>query len=715
MGYRDRFWYGASYSPLVFPESEWDHDLSLMAKAGMNIIRLGDVHGSWDRIEPQEGNFEFDLLEKFYIKAAGWGQAIMISTGSASPPLWLAQKYPDLPILSNTNMRYPLGSSYGWVCIHHAGYREALHKYLLALLSFIQKQPNHFGWQISNEIGFPFLPPRGSKELDIFCYCEHCQAAFRNWVHDKYGSLNKLNQAWAWGTTYLTHHDWSDVFAPQGLPSGWASVTKWIDWRLFWQDAFTKFAGWQHHILKEIDPDHPTSINTFNFKGYDRFGALMGLDQWKLAAQTDHIGYDLYPGSGNKLASRPEHNSMFLDHGRSVAQNAKTDFWLHEIESGPIGGWVMGPDHNTNAIDIIRNGFEATGHDVKLMMYMPWREWDYQPLRWGALVDLDGNKTPRLEAAATVGNFIKDHESILLSSHPIESEIAILESKANAIFFNGIDQEEELFNAQRGAYSAFWDLGYNLDFIDVACLDQTIEKYRIILLPMMSLLDMQSAEILQEYVKQGGTLIGFARCGALNEMGWYEHIVPIAPLKEVFGIRSSEPDLLNNHQVIYGDQIFEGWHNRDVLKLQEGTQVLATFDDRHPAVTLHPYHKGRAIYISTQSDAAYVSAHNYLLPTLIKDLDLPVPHIVMNYDQRTRRDIDAHVLVNPKGGMIIFTNYRPVAVNADVQIDLPAVNIHTLQQIFPEKREIRLTSSDKGFQINLEFKGEEVKIIQFFY
>jgi hypothetical protein len=43
------------------------------------------------------------------------------------------------------------------------------------------------------------------------------------------------------------------------------------------------------------------------------------------------------------------------------------------------------------------------------------------------------------------------------------------------------------------------------------------------------------------------------------------------------------------------------------------------------------------------------------------------------------------------------------------------VNFENYKVIFPEKREIRLTSSDKGFQINLEFKGEEVKIIQFFY
>lgn len=715
MRYQDRFWYGSSYSPLVFSESEWDHDLSLMADAGMNIIRLGDVHGSWDRLEPQEGNFKLDILARFYKKAADWGQSIMISTGSASPPLWLAKKYPDLPILSNTNIRYPLGSSYGWACIHHAGYRDALQNYLYALLAFTKEQPNHFGWQISNEIGFPFLPSRGSRELDIFCYCDHCQAQFRNWLKEKYASLDALNNAWAWGTTFLNHNAWDDVFAPQGLPSGWASVTKWIDWRLFWQDAFADFAGWQHRILKNLDADHPTSINTFSFKGYDRFGTLMGLDQWKLAAKVDHIGYDLYPGSGNKLASRPEHNSIFLDHGRSVAQQANSAFWLHEIESGPIGGWVMGPDYNTDETDILRNGAEAIGHDVKLMMYMPWKEWDYQPLHWGALVDLDGNETPRLNAASILGHFIKDNEAILLSSHPVRSEVAILESKPNAIFFKGIDQEEDLFNAQRGAYSAFWDLGYNVDFIDPGHLDQTLGRYQVILLPMVSLIDEQSARYLNQYVRQGGTLIGFARCAALSENGWYNHIVPSAPLKEVFGIESSEPDLLAKHTITYNDQIHDGWRNRDKLALCEDTHVLASFDDGFPAVTIHRYHTGRGVYIATQSDAAYVQAHNKLLLEVIKALNLPLPHVSLTYKQKSRRDMDAHLLINPAGGLIIFTNYRCDSESVAVSLNIPDMRIREIYQIFPERKELFLTSNIKGFNIHLDFKREEVKVIQFFF
>lgn len=710
-----RFYYGASYSPLVFPEDEWRQDLALMQQAGMNLIRLGDVHGSWDLIEPAPGEFKLEALGRFYRLAEEYGIEILISTGASGPPLWLAKRYPDVTLVNSRGERYPLGASYHWACIHHPGYRKALVNYIQALLDFTAQHSNHFGWQITNEIGFPFLPPRGEGHLGLFCYCEHCQARFQNWVREKYGDLEALTKAWAWGTSYLVYNDWADVFPPESPPSAWASVTRWLDWRLFWQSAFADFAGWQHDLIKAQDPEHPTSVNTFNFKGYDRFGVYTGLDQWQLAEKVDHIGYDLYPGSGNKLATRPEHTSIFLDHGRSVAQSGGRDFWLHEVESGPIGGWVMGPDHRTDAADIEQYCIEALGHDVKLMLYMPWREWDYQPLHWGALVDLEDQPTERWEAAARIGRFLEEYGERLLSAKAPQAQTALLESKRNAIFFRGVDQEEDLFLAQRGAYRALWEQGYAVDFINPGHVQSgRAVHYKEILLPMLGLLDRETSLALADYVRQGGAAVAFARCGTLDGKGWFYHHWPNAPLSEMFGIQTIEPDTLEDPEILMNDQIYQGYWNRDLLTLKPGTEVLATFKDGLPAVTIRRYGAGWGVYVATQADAGYFKSDTPLLKDMLALLHTRInlaPEVRVEQPAVLHREIDPHLLDLPKETFLLVSDYLDHIKNTQIVLKDQRKALQ-VQQIYPVQAGLNWQQTEDRLSVAFTSQSKEVRIIQ---
>ncbi len=711
----ERFYYGASYSPLVFPEADWVRDLEKMQSAGMNLIRLGDVHGSWDWIEPRPGELRLDRLGRFYEEAATFGIEILISTGASGPPLWLAEKYPDVTLLNNRGERYPLGASYHWACIHHPGYRQALQDYIGHLLAFTSKHPNHFGWQITNEIGFPFLPARGEGHLGLFCYCGHCQARFRDWAQEKHGTLDALTRAWAWGTSYLVYNDWSEIFAPESPPSAWASVTRWLDWRLFWQQAFAEFAGWQHDMIKAADPDHPTSINTFNFKGYDRFGVYTGLDQWTLAQEVDHIGYDLYPGSGDKLAVRPEHSSIFLDHGRSVAASGGRDFWLHEIESGPIGGWVMGPDHKTDAGDIDLYCAESLGHEAKLMLYMPWREWDYQPLHWGALVDLDGGSTPRMEKAGDIGRFIRDHEDFLCRARVPAAEAVVLESKANAIFWRGVDQDEDLFLAQRGAYRALWEAGYGVGFLNTTGLvqGQGMDCPQI-LLPMMGLIEGATARALADYVAGGGLLIGFARCGTLDEKGWFYHQWPESHLGQAFGIASLESDTLAESSIEMDGELYPGHWNRDLLTPMDGTIVLARFADGWPAVTLAQYGCGWGLYLATQADAAHLKHSPSLLKAVLRKVHQHLgmaPRLQVDHPQQQMRYIDPHLLEDEGQSLLVVGNYlrNEEAVVLSIRDERKVI---TVKQVYPLPADITWTQTGPQLSLSFSMVAKEVKIFK---
>ena len=61
--------------------------------------------------------------------------------------------------------------------------------------------PGVIAWHISNEYGGE-------------CHCPLCQAAFKNWLKDKYQTVDKMNRAWA--TTFWSHryNDFDQVDSP---------------------------------------------------------------------------------------------------------------------------------------------------------------------------------------------------------------------------------------------------------------------------------------------------------------------------------------------------------------------------------------------------------------------------------------------------------------------------------------------------------------------
>ena len=151
-----RFPYGASYYPFIYPEAVWETDLRRMEETGFTLLRKNDVHGAWDRLEPQKNNIRFDVLARFYRLAGRYDMQILLSTGAAAPPLWLAREYPDVRLVSSRGEPYPLGGTYHWHCIHHPAYRAESERFIKELAAWAIAQPEHFGWQISNEAGLPF-------------------------------------------------------------------------------------------------------------------------------------------------------------------------------------------------------------------------------------------------------------------------------------------------------------------------------------------------------------------------------------------------------------------------------------------------------------------------------------------------------------------------------------------------------------------------------
>jgi len=691
--------YAAGYYPLMHEKEDWEKDLKTMKDMGIRLIRTAELFNTWDRIEPEKGVFNFGFLDEFFDLCAKFGIKILLGTGTASPPYWLHEMYPDVNILNNHNEQYPNNVSYTWACMDNPGYIEECERYIKVLVNRYKDHAALHSYQIHNEIGFPFMPLK-SGDVDLYCYCDHSVKNFRDWVKEKYKTLDALNYAYRWGATNTCQTSWEQIVPPKTKPSSWSSVTRWLDWRLYWMDTIVNFVKWQNDLIKTMDTVHLTTTNIFFLKSQDPLGVLTGLDQFEMAKVVDIVGFDLYPGSGDKLEKRPEFASMFLDMSRSTAECLGRDYWILETESGPINGWVLGPSRNVKGFDLIRNVFEAIGHDSKLTLYQGFREWDFQPLHWGAIVDLDGNPTERTASANKIGKIINENNELLFNAKTPKSKVALLISKENAIVLNGMGQEEFLIKALRGAYTYFWQNDYKVDFISPEQVENGYcNNYDLIYMPFMAVVDDKLASGLAKYVEQGGNLVGTARCGMLGDKGWYNHQIPCHSLQDVFGISSYDANAGENANVTYKMKNYAGhWHREEIDVLSSNASVLARFNNDKPAITMNTYGEGKAIYFGTHPDVGYLENNSDLLHNVLGDFmqdENIVPAIELDYTNRCVKEIDAHYLSTDKEGLLIVTNYVQkshggffaggekkvrVAINADKKYT-KAIDIDTNEEI----------------------------------
>ncbi len=607
----DRVRIGSSYYPPMHDPADWPRDFDRMVEHGLTVVRTAELLASWDRIEVAPHTYDFSWLDRVFELAGERGMRVVLGTGSCCPPVWMAETYPDLQVVSRDGVQYPIGSSWSWACRDHPAYREELTRWIGSLAERYGHRAELAGWQIDNEIGYPFVARQG-RGMDLYCYCGHTEARFRDWLIGRYGTPEALSDAWRWDPTHHRYSSWSQVRAPRSMPSEWGVVTAWLDWRRFIAESMAAFVAWQRRQLNELTPAITTMTNVFIWSAHDPFGVWIGQDPWRLAREVDVIGYDYYPGIGERGLIEPEYGGMFLDYARSSAMIAKADFWLAEVESGPINGWVLGPDHATDADDVLRMNADALGSGANAILYQGYREWNCIPIHWGALADLEGEGTERLGAAGLVGRAIEPIATDLLTMRPRPADVAILYDFENATAVSGMDAGAFLLEAVAGAYRAFAGSGFEVDF--VSCADLGSLTARLLVLPFTMLIPSAAGEAIADFVAGGGTAIAFAKTASLDARGWWWDRRPGAGLDSVFGAREASIRVDRGHIGIdvpahaslagwAGGVVNGAWH-RQVLAPGAKTDVIARFEDGSVAATLHRTGAGCAILFGTHLDVA---------------------------------------------------------------------------------------------------------------
>lgn len=587
------FLHGGDYNP-----DQWldrpdilEKDIQLMKEAHVNCVSVGIF--AWAHLEPEEGVYQFDWLEQIINNLYQNSIYTVLATPSGAKPVWMSEKYPEIRRVNSSLHRELSGERHNH-CYTSPIYREKVRQMNTRLAERFSRHPGVILWHISNEYGGE-------------CYCPLCQEAFREWLKEKYGTLEALNHVWwahFWSHTYT---DWSQIHAP--VPSGEMSVHGLIvDWKRFVTARTVDFMREEIKAVKAVNPEIPVTANLMSF--YD------GLDYFKFGPALDVVSWDSYPLWHNEdTVKEAARVACCHDLMRSVKHQP---FLLMESTPSmtnwqPISKLKRPGMHELSSL-------QAVAHGSQSVQYFQWRKsrGSFEKFH-GAVVDHYGGSDTRVFRDVTrVGERLEALEKAVLPTR-VQPEVAIVYDWENRWAVedakgprNGGLQYVETVQAH---HQAFWKNGVPVDFVDM---DGDLSGYKVVVTPMLYMYRNGFAKKLRDFVEQGGTLVSTYWSGIVDDTdlcflgGW-----PGDGMMDVFGIWNEEIDALYDGETNVMelrepmDGLRESYSLRELCEIihLRGAKALAAYGQDFyagsPVLTENQFGKGTAYYIAARAEDGF--------------------------------------------------------------------------------------------------------------
>lgn len=606
---KNLIWHGGDYNPdqwIKTPEV-WDEDIRLMKLAKCNLMSVGIF--AWAALEPQEGRYDFSWLDNILDKMAANGVYASLATPSGAKPAWMAQKYPEILRVGRNRVRDLQGGRHNH-CMTSPEYRRKVTEMNTLLAERYQNHPALALWHISNEYGGE-------------CDCPLCQQAFREWVQNKYKTLDALNDAyWSrfWSHTYT---DWSQVESP-AVHGETAVHGLNLDWKRFTTDQTINFFETEIAPLKRLTPEIPVTANFM--------GTYTGLNYQKFAKHMDLVCWDNYPTWHN------EHNTDALASDiafvHDIYRSLKNGHPFLLMESTPsLVNWARVNKLKRPGMHAL-SSLQAVAHGSDSVQYFQWRKSRGSSEKFhGAVVDHCGHEHTRVFGdVAELGGILEKLSPLAGTS--VKPEAAIIydwENRWAIDDFQGFHQEKRDYEGEcRRHYRYFWENGIP---VDVISMDDDFSQYKLVIAPMLYMVRPGVGERAEAFTRAGGTWVSTFLTGLVDEndlcfLGGFPR-----PLRKMLGIWSEELDTLHDHEtnsIVKPDgKTYTVKTFCDLIHC-ETAESLATYASDfyagRPALTKNKFGEGSAYYIAARLDEDFLSDfYGEVAHGLKRNLDAPLP------------------------------------------------------------------------------------------
>jgi len=614
---------GADWYPEQWPEARWETDLQMMERAHLNVARIAEF--AWSTMEPAEGYFQFDWLERAIRLAEKHHIAIVVGTPTAAPPAWLTQKYPDTLRMESNGQRATHGNrAHGSVT--SIKYRELCHRIAEEMAKRFGRDPNVVGWQIDNEYGYGMMS-----------YDSDTRQLFQQWLKAKYKTLDALNQHWTttyWSQTY-------DVWEEIPIPVGENNPGLMLDWQ-----RFTTYA-WRSYQQNQIDAIRPHSeprqFITGNFMGY----GFDPIDHFVIAKPLTFVAWDDYIGTGHL---DPDTNGISHDAMRGLKRE---NIWVIETQPGFVNWSPL--NNSLDKGEVRAMAWHDVGHGADEVSYWQWRSaLNGQEEIHGTLVGPDGKPEPLLSEVAQTAKEFSDLQGAFRDTRVV-SDVALLQDYESrwAINWQKHTEKYDQFAILKSYYQALRRLSQSIDIVSP---DDSLDQYKLVVAPDLCVIPKERAQHFEEYVKNGGHLVLGPRSGLKDEFNALLTTRQPGYLAEALGGQVEQYYALEKTVPASGS-LGSGdvsvW--AELLKVTSpDAEVLLHYEksngwlDDQPAIVTRKYGRGRITYIgAVLSDALVASAAQWMAKSSgVSAAFGPVPD-----------GIEVSRRVGPRGAVYVLINF----------------------------------------------------------
>ena len=567
-------WYGGDYNPEQWPESVWPDDVRLMRKAGVTLATVGVF--SWARIQPAEGEFDFDWLDRVLDLLHGGGIKVCLATATASPPPWATAAYPAMLTQNREGAtRWP-GSRQ-----HYAptspDYRRLAAELATAVVGRYKDHPAVTMWHVNNEFGCHLT----------YDYSDQAARAFRVWLRARYGDIDALNDAWGtwfWSQRYT---DFEQIVPPRLAPYS-VNPGGLLDFRRFSSDALLDLFRMEKKIIRDAGATQPVTTNFI--------GAWPTTDYWAFAAEVDVVSDDCYPDPRDPESFR--HAAFARDLMRSLKPGTP---WILMEQAPNAVNWR--PNNAPKAPgQMTALSMQAVARGADGILFFQWRQASAGAEKFhSAMLPHAGPETRTYREIATLG---AELSTLDLPAPGGEAKVAIVFDWHSWWAIDQPDHPAQFdYHAQaQGWHNAFHELNVQVDLVRP---DGPFDGYALVVAPSLYLL--RNADALLEFVAGGGRLLATAFTDVVDE---HDRFLPggfTTRLGPALGVQVVEfaGSLPSDGRAFEWDGES---HVTDVLAEElrlAGAEVLASFTpDGAPALTRNPYGTGEAYYLATMTDRA---------------------------------------------------------------------------------------------------------------